>query len=191
MRRELIVALVCLGLGVGLILTIRAALPSYRLTTPSMEPTLPVGCLVYSRHTKRAWKRGDIVLHTIDDQIYAKRVIGAPGDRIRLDKRQLILNSSATPEPYTSPSRSGNDEYRDSFPKGDAPYARKELPGYQRMLASIRDGEVVVGNGDYFLLGDNRDNSVDSRFIGFVSADDIIGIAVGIFCPERLSLRAV
>ena len=128
-------------------------------------------------------KRGDIIVFKppIDNERdpYVKRVIGVPGDRIRFEKQQLVLNGVRMREPYTVHKAAYPDNYRDDFP---APPDRFLLPGGVRMLReNVVNGEVVVPPGHYFAMGDNRDNSSDSRYWGFVPKQNIIGKPVMIF----------
>lgn len=122
-------------------------------------------------------RRGDIIVFRFPPNIsenYVKRVIGVPGDRVRLRDRQLYLNGRAIDEPYKQHIDASPDNYRDNFPA--APATRSLYPQAERMLAEhVRDGELVVPPGHYFAMGDNRDNSVDSRYFGLVPRENING----------------
>lgn len=127
-------------------------------------------------------KRGDIIVFRwpMDiSQNYVKRVIGVPGDRIRLENKTVYLNGHKLNEPYVQHISSYMDEYRDNFP------TRPNVRVPERALDMLRDnvvnGEVVVPAGQYFAMGDNRDNSLDSRYWGFVPRANIIGKPVVIF----------
>lgn len=122
-------------------------------------------------------KRGDVIVFRFPPNIaenYVKRVIGIPGDRIRLRDRQLYLNGRAVPEPYKQHIDPNPDPYRDNFPA--EPPNRRIYPEAQQMLtAHVRDGELLVPDGHYFAMGDNRDNSLDSRYFGLVPRENING----------------
>jgi len=127
-------------------------------------------------------KRGDIMVFRwpVDiRQNYIKRCIGLPGDRIRVVNKQLILNGKPMYEPYVVHKTNYIDSYRDNFPS--APNTMV-MPGAVRMLEeNVVNGELVVPNGFYFAMGDNRDNSSDSRYWGFVPRANIIGKPTIIF----------
>jgi len=126
-------------------------------------------------------KRGDIIVFrhpTLLDENYVKRCIGVPGDHIRLVNKQLWLNGHMPAEPYAIHISPAYDPYRDNFPQGQPEYAYDEKM-YERAMAMLRDNvvndELVVPPGYYFAMGDNRDNSLDSRYWGLVPRGNIIG----------------
>jgi signal peptidase I len=126
-------------------------------------------------------RRGDIIVFkhpTLLREDYVKRVIGLPGDHIKLIDRQVYLNGKALDEPYVIHIFNNRDNYRDNFPSGETPYVPD--PNMQeRMLRMLHDnivnGELVVPAGSYFAMGDNRDNSLDSRYWGLVPRENIEG----------------
>jgi signal peptidase I len=124
----------------------------------------------------REVKRGDIIAFRYPEdvrQTYVKRVIGLPGDRIRLENKHVIRNGQKLDEPYTRYSNSGIDDYRDNFP---AAPDFSTLGGGRDMFAHhVRDGEVIVPPGNLFVLGDNRNDSLDSRYWGFVPSNYLVG----------------
>jgi signal peptidase I len=107
---------------------------------------------------------------------FVKRVIGLPGDRIHVFHREVFVNGQRQSEPYVYHAwpdmlRSGDD-----FPPPDAEYLQGatalwggEMPSY------VKEGELVVPAGKYFVMGDNREQSWDSRFWGFVPRELISG----------------
>lgn len=139
-------------------------------------------------------EHGDIIVfhYPIDRrQIYVKRVIGLPGDRIRIVSQVVYRNGSALTETYVVHKFPSAQEYRDSFP-GDlfglsAQFNSSQMLAAKDMLQNhVLHGEVVVPAKKYFVLGDNRDSSLDSRYWGFVDRSDIIGKAILIYDSEVL-----
>jgi len=163
---------------------------AYVVPTGSMEGNLLVGDHILvdrmafadpgplGRHILpyREVERGDIVAFLYPEdtrQTYVKRIIGLPGDRIRLQNRQVIRNGRRLVEPYTQHIAAYPDPYRDDFPL--APGASTTPRGRDMFEHHVWNGEVVVPPGMLFALGDNRDNSADSRYWGFVPRAYVVG----------------
>jgi signal peptidase I len=120
-------------------------------------------------------KRGDIIVFRWPPDItqnYVKRVIGMPGDRLRIVDKRLVLNGKVVDEPYVIHKSGGNLPYRDNFPCEPGADVTEEG---RAMLRHVVYGELVVPQGMYFALGDNRDESLDSRYWGFVPRENVIG----------------
>jgi signal peptidase I len=105
------------------------------------------------------------------------------GDRIRLENQRLILNGVPTNEPYVQHIAQHIsaviDPYRDNFPASPPPGL---LPPAEDMLANhVVNGELVVPPGYIFAMGDNRENSGDSRFWGLAPRENIIGTPLLIY----------
>ncbi|MDQ6759636.1 MAG: signal peptidase I [Acidobacteriota bacterium] len=132
-------------------------------------------------------KRGDIIVfrHPILlKEDYVKRVIGIPGDHIKLVNRVVYLNGKPQNEPYVIHIQRDPDPYRDNFPVG-SPELQSSQEMIDRASEMLRDhvtnGELVVPPGNYFAMGDNRDNSLDSRYWGLVPRENITGKPVIVF----------
>lgn len=127
-------------------------------------------------------RRGDIIVFTspVEPLTLVKRAIGVPGDHIRLENKRLILNGKPVDEPYTLHIDPRNDPYRDNFPSAPPPFGLQ--PRAADMLAhDVVNGELVVPPGFIFAMGDNRENSNDSRYIGLIPRENIIGTPVLIY----------
>ena len=137
-------------------------------------------------------KRGDVIVfrYPVDiQQTFVKRCIGVPGDHIRLVSKQLILNGKAVDEPYVYHKTGYIDSYRDFFP--GTPDVNVTGAAQDMLMNHTVNGEVVVPPGHYFAMGDNRDNSLDSRYWGFVPRENIIGKPLIIYWSYDASTAAL
>ncbi|MTD32027.1 signal peptidase I [Planomicrobium sp. YIM 101495] len=140
----------------------------------SMMPTLENGDMVVvnkigPRLTE--YDRFDVVVFDVDEETkYIKRIIGLPGDRIVYDNDALFINGKKYEENYL-------DDYKEALD------GKRTLTGNFTLEEKL--GELAVPEGHYFVLGDNRRKSTDSRdpLVGFVEASRIVGTADVIFLP--------
>ncbi|MGC9157896.1 MAG: signal peptidase I [Terracidiphilus sp.] len=192
-------ASICTILVVGLfVLTLVAQ--NFVIPSGSMEKTLLVGDhLVVDRITLapparwmplvyyREPRRGDVVVFIKPGELgpdgkpvvmfLVKRLIGLPGDHIQLRNGIVILNGVAQSEPYAQPTTPENhsdflDEFPSVPPSVDMGATERWVVDFPRHVVN---GELVVPPGMYFMMGDNRHNSLDSRFWGFVPRANIVG----------------
>jgi signal peptidase I len=130
--------------------------------------------------------RGDIVVFfsPADGQRLVKRVLGLPGDQIELTNNQLLVNAEAVK--YDSLAQRTLAELPPAE-QSKHQYATEELTGHSHpimttptLMAPRTFGPIVVPKGKYFMMGDNRDNSFDSRFYGCVERNQIVGRATAV-----------
>jgi signal peptidase I len=158
---------------------------AYVISAGSMEGTLRVGdhVLADRLHSKaRDIQRGDMITFLYPEdtgQTYVKRVIGLPGDRIRLSGKQVIRNGHRLEEPYAQHVASSTDPYRDNFPVEAPSYISAR--GREMLARHVKNGEAIVPSDSFFVLGDNRDISSDSRYWGFVPRENVIGKPLIVF----------
>ncbi len=155
--------------------------------------SLPVAApIIKGRWFDHQAKRGDVVVFKLPSNTkvdYIKRVVGLPGDRVQVKHDQLYINGEKVP--FTV---EGNVAAEDS-PTGQATLQKEVLPDGRTHLMQdmVQDGraddteEFTVPMGNYFVMGDNRDNSLDSRF----SPNDPYEPGVGFVPEENLEGRAI
>ena len=212
MAQRLLAELKPLLIGLGLVLVAETAIAQpFIVPSASMEPTLLVGDeLLASKFTygyskfslplgvlpapEGRWlgrppRRGDVVVFRLPRdpaETYVKRVIGLPGDRVQMLHGQLYLNGALVPRRPDGVVRLTEDGHAVQYTRWI-----ESLPGgCQHPILTLDPNEPLndtpeftVPPGDYFMMGDNRDNSLDSRVpedaggVGFVPAENLVGRA--------------
>ena len=122
-------------------------------------------------------ERGDVVVfHFPEDpeRFLVKRVVGVPGDRLHIEDGRVTVNGIYRAEPYAAFEPAAPNLFRDNFPA--KVYTDPNIdPAWWAQLQSLtRNGELVVPPDEYFMLGDNRNHSKDSRFWGLVPRQAIV-----------------
>jgi len=169
-------------------------LQAFKIPSSSMEDTLLIGDhLLVNKFAYanapgagkgllpyRKVRRGDIVVFKYPQpphQHFVKRVIGLPGERLRITERQVFINGEPLVETYkvhrdhfTTPS------FRDNFPPPDSFLSHEMAQEWLALVRQYTSGdELVIPPNRYFVMGDNRDRSADSRYWGFIDCDNIVG----------------
>jgi signal peptidase I len=166
---------------------------AFEIPSGSMENTLLVGDHVFVDRLTPALRasylgpllayrnvRHDeiiVFLHPAEKGMYVvKRIIGIPGDRIHLRDGVVFRNGQALKEPYLNPNHGFPNAYRDNFPAYSGAGDPNVLPEWPLVLREyIHDGELVVPPDYYFGMGDNRANSLDSRYWGLIPRENVVG----------------
>lgn len=193
--RPLLVILLIVG-------SVRSAVADWNyVPTGSMKPTILEGDRIFVNKLAydlkvpfTTWRlaewsnpaRGDVVVlfSPADDTRYVKRVIGLPGDRVELRDNELFLNGQ--PVPHNDLDGAAVAEIA-AEQQPQHWFLTEELDRGPHTVMLTPDrisarsfGPVVVPAGHFFVMGDNRDNSLDSRWFGFVSRDRIVGQALAV-----------
>jgi signal peptidase I len=154
---------------------------AFKNVSRSMEPALLAGdrFTIRTSIATSSLLRGDLVAHDFPadrSTQFVKRLVGLPGDTLAVAHGRLMVNGKLVQEPYAWIEDSTTDPASDDFR-----WQRRYVVGAAardtaRYVAS-RDnwGPLAIPPASYFVLGDNRDNSLDSRYVGFVRAEDIVG----------------
>ncbi len=189
-----------LGTVVIAIFVITFIVQAFQIPSESMENTLLIGDYLLVNKLcygdppgsffipYRAVQRGDIIVfkYPVDpSQHFVKRVIGVPGDHIKLVNGQVYVNGTLLREPYAIHTSLNHDEFRDDFPRLDLPVPGLEENWWVQMQKLVVQGELIVPRDSYFVMGDNRDESLDSRYWGFVPRANIVGRPLVIYWSVR------
>ena len=166
-------------------------LQPFRIPSESMVPTLRVGDFLmvdkqsYEPEGALSWllppagiHRGDLVVfhYPVDASMHlVKRVVALPGDRVQLKHGRLWINEQPVNEPYAFYSPAAVDDFRDNFPSLRRADPSLDPNWWMRLRRSVVEGELTVPPGQLFVLGDNRNDSEDSRYWGFVPEKDVVG----------------
>jgi signal peptidase I len=173
---------------VMVVLLIRAFVAqAYNIPSGSMKPTLLVGDFILVNKLVYRFsepQRGDIVVfkYPIDPNIdFIKRIVALPGEEVEVRNNQVFINGK--PLPLIEVNREEENGvrkviYEEVLPEG----IKHKVQFYEDFPFSKRDfGPVVVPPNHYFVMGDNRDNSEDSRYWGFLPRENIVGKAFVIY----------
>ncbi len=183
--RWMIILLPIAALIVAVLLVVapptREPTQAFRIPSGSMEPTLLIGDFIFvSLVPDYAPQRGDLVVYlSVEEEGLKalKRVVGVPRDTLLMVDDRLSINGRNIDEPYLAApapdARQDDAVMLEQMATWQRPYLVQANPDYRPNGANW--GPLVVPAGEYFVLGDNRHASYDSRYWGFLPADHILG----------------
>jgi len=191
-----------LRLLVGVVFVITFIVQPFRIPSASMERTLLVGDFLLANKELfappthwAAWllpyrhpQDGDIIVFYFPEdppQHLIKRIIGQPGDRIHLHDGHVYRNGKLLKEPYALYLPAYPDRFRDDFPTSVYNYPGADYRWWLGMQQDIHQGNLWVPPGEYFVMGDDRNDSRDSRYWGFVPRPNIVGRPILIYFSIR------
>lgn len=159
----------------------RLGAETFKIPTTSNQPTINYGDWVVGdtkAYINNSPEYGDIVAfnNMYDGQIYCYRIIGLPNDIINIKNHNVTINQKECSTKYIGKAFSDNTEtleFEEELPNGHKHKFYKLQLALDSTIANI--DSIFVPSDCYFLLGDNRDNAMDSRYIGFVNKENIIG----------------
>lgn len=181
----------------------------FRIPSGSMMPTLDVGdfILVNKFAYGLRWpvldskfldigepRRGDVVVFRYPrdpSQNWIKRVIGLPGDVISFHDHTLMINGTVVPKQNTRPYADDGSKESPEMANVGTRVSQEDLLGVEHAILTIPgmsrspQGTWTVPQGQYFVMGDNRDNSMDSRYWGFLPEKNLVGKAFLIWLSWR------
>ncbi|HEY1766266.1 MAG TPA: signal peptidase I [Terracidiphilus sp.] len=146
----------------------------------------PAGALTGWALPYRPIRRGDIIVfHHPNPPLLVKRVIGLPGDRLRIQDGRVFVNGAPLDEPYAVFEPAPPNDFRGNFPASLYTDPQVDPDWWRQMQSLTRGGELLVPPGEYFVLGDNRNHSSDSRYWGFVPRQAIVARPLVIYFSLR------
>lgn len=172
-------------------------LRAFSVPSISMQPSIVRGdrIVVDKYYETRPPQQGDIVAYLSPEtpgSFGLHRIIGVPGDRIHLRDGAVYRNGEKLNEPYVQHTFGDYNPYRDNFPAlppAEA-YGVTSAEWINTMESYVHGEDIVVPPDEYFCMGDNRDVSKDSRYLGFIPRENIIGRPMFIYWPfARLGHR--
>jgi signal peptidase I len=183
------------------IFVITFVVQAFQIPSESMENTLLIGDYLlvdkFSFGPGGLWsnilpyqkiRHGDIVVFrwpVHPEQHFVKRVIGVPGDRIRLVGGKVFVNGTPMNEGYAVHKLLNHDSFRDEFPSQRSISPNVTSSWWAEIPLLTRRSDLMVPEGQYFVLGDNRDESLDSRYWGLVPRENIVGKPLLIYFSLR------
>lgn len=174
------------------------------IPSASMEPTLRIGDFLLSNRQVfapanplarlilpyRDVRRGDIVVfYHSSPPLLVKRVVAVPGDRLRIADGHVYIDGVAANEPYARYGSSELQTEANDFPPSSYDDPTVDPNWWQQMKGLDHNGELTVPANEYFVLGDNRNHSEDSRFWGFVPRQAIFAKPLVIYFSLKRNLR--
>ena len=131
-------------------------------------------------------RRGDIVVfHHPDPHFLVKRIVGLPGDHLKVIGGRVSINGQLQDEPYAAFDPVRRSQVQDIFPASIYSDPQVDPEWWHQMQNLTSNGELTIPTGEYFVMGDNRNHSRDSRYWGFVDRREIVASPLMIYFSVR------
>jgi len=183
------------------IFVITFIMQAFEIPSGSMEDTLLVGDYLLADKVQfgdpghfgfllpyRKIQRGDVVVFrwpVHPQEHFVKRVVGVPGDHIKIVGGHVFVNGQLEDETHAIYRGQGRDDFRDNFPMPYRASPQMTADWFTEVPKLTHNGELLVPEDHYFVLGDNRNDSQDSRYWGLVPRQAIIASPLAVYWSLR------
>ena len=154
----------------------------------SMEPTIKNGKMLLIKTNnfyKLEYNYGDIITFKFQDSIFLKRIVAKPGDTIQVKDSHIMLNGAKMPKKMIGEFLVFKNDILTDLYEEKIYQFKYNIINYKKRLNQVNKNVSYLDEGQYFVMGDNRDNSLDSRYFGSISEEQITGKVISFYLPFK------